>query len=172
MSFAKLFSNPPNFLLLDEPTTHLDIDGRIKLEELLKNYEGTFCVVSHDITFIRNINAQIIHINKNHITRYHGNYDYFLSKRKGQVFDTSNKSKSTNIKKTKRKQKIVHRESKKIKNDKLNHLETELDTLYEQQKELINKTQDSQSDFIEINKKLTYINERIKKIENEWELLS
>ena len=40
------------------------------------------------------------------------------------------------------------------------------------EKELINKTQDSQSDFIEINKQLTHINERINSIENEWELLS
>ena len=174
LSFAKLFSDPPNFLLLDEPTTHLDIDGRIKLEELLKNYEGTFCVVSHDITFIKNINAQIVHINKNRITRYHGNYDYYLSKRKDLVLDSSNKSKSKNknIKKTKRKEKLVTRETKKIKNDKLKHLEEELDSLYDQQKELINKTQDSQSDFIEINKQLTHINERINSIENEWELLS
>ena len=70
LSFAKLFTNPPNFLLLDEPTTHLDIDGRIKLEDLLKNYEGTFCIVSHDITFIKNINADIVHVDKNRITRY------------------------------------------------------------------------------------------------------
>ena len=136
MSFAKLFSDPPNFLLLDEPTTHLDIDGRIKLEELLKNYEGTFCIVSHDITFIKNINAQIVHINKNRITRYHGNYDYYLSKREDLVLDSSNKSKSKNknIKKTKRKEKLITRETKKIKNDKLKHLEKELDSLYDQKK--------------------------------------
>ena len=67
---------------------------------------------------------------------------------------------------------MVTRETKKIKNDKLKHLEKELDSLYDQQKELINKTQDSQSDFIEINKQLTHINERINSIENEWELLS
>ena len=130
--------------------------------------------MSHDITFIKNINAQIVHINKNRITRYHGNYDYYLSKRKDLVLDSSNKSKSKNknIKKTKRKEKLITRETKKIKNDKLKHLEKELDSLYDQQKELINKTQDSQSDFIEINKQLTHINERINSIENEWELLS
>ena len=130
--------------------------------------------MSHDITFIKNINAQIVHINKNRIIRYHGNYDYYLSKRKDLVLDSSNKSKSKNknIKKTKRKEKLITRETKKIKNDKLKHLEKELDSLYDQQKELINKTQDSQSDFIEINKQLTHINERINSIENEWELLS
>ena len=37
LSFAKMFSNPPNYLILDEPTTHLDIDGRAGLEKLLKD---------------------------------------------------------------------------------------------------------------------------------------
>ena len=44
LSFARMFSNPPNYLILDEPTTHLDIDGRAGLEKLLKDYEGTICV--------------------------------------------------------------------------------------------------------------------------------
>ena len=61
-----------NFMILDEPTTHLDIDGRAGLEKLLKDYEGTICVVSHDITFIRNLNAHIIHVNNNEIDRYYG----------------------------------------------------------------------------------------------------
>ena len=116
--------------------------------------------------------GKIVHINKNRITRYHGNYDYYLSKRKDLILESTNKSKNKNIKKRKRKEKLITRETKKIKNDKLKHLEKELDSLYDQQKELINKTQDSQSDFIEINKQLTHINERINSIENEWELLS
>ena len=37
LSFARMFSNPPNYLILDEPTTHLDIDGRAGLEKLLKD---------------------------------------------------------------------------------------------------------------------------------------
>ncbi len=174
LSFAKLFTNPPNFLLLDEPTTHLDIDGRIKLEDLLKNYEGTFCIVSHDITFIKNINADIVHVDKNRITRYYGNYDYFLSKTKNENLKTAinNKTKNTNIKKLKRKQNSEERATQKIIDDKIKNLEIELDNLYDQQKNLLDKTQSSNTDFIEINRQLTQINHRIKIIEKEWEKIS
>ena len=174
LSFAKLFTNPPNFLLLDEPTTHLDIDGRIKLEDLLKNYEGTFCIVSHDITFIKNINADIVHVDKNRITRYYGNYDYFLSKTKNEKLKTAinNKTKNTNIKKLKRKQNSEERATQKIIDDKIKNLEIELDNLYDQQKILLDKTQSSNTDFIEINRQLTQINHRIKIIEKEWEKIS
>ncbi len=174
LSFAKLFTNPPNFLLLDEPTTHLDIDGRIKLEDLLKNYEGTFCIVSHDITFIKNINADIVHVDKNRITRYYGNYDYFLSKTKNEKLKTAinNKTKNSNIKKLKRKQNSEERATQKIIDDKIKNLEIELDNLYDQQKNLLDKTQSSNTDFIEINRQLTQINHRIKIIEKEWEKIS
>lgn len=175
LSFARLFSNPPNFLLLDEPTTHLDIDGRIKLEQLLKNYEGTFCIVSHDITFIKNVNADIIHVDKNKITRYHGNYDYFLSKTKQEYELTDNKkNKITNQKtrKSNRKKNLELRQNKSKTSEKLKTLEKELDILYDQQKSLISETQSTESDFLAINKNLIHINKRIKIIEKEWELLS
>ena len=174
LSFAKLFTNPPNFLLLDEPTTHLDIDGRIKLEDLLKNYEGTFCIVSHDITFIKNINADIVHVDKNRITRYYGNYDYFLSKTKNEKTKPAinKKTKNTNFKKLQRKQNSDERATQKIIDDKIKNLEIELDNLYDQQKILLDKTQSSNTDFIEVNKKLTQINNRIKIIEKEWEKIS
>ena len=174
LSFAKLFTNPPNFLLLDEPTTHLDIDGRIKLEDLLKNYEGTFCIVSHDITFIKNINADIVHVDKNRITRYYGNYDYFLSKTKNEKTKPAinKKTKNTNFKKLQRKQNSDERATQKIIDDKIKNLEIELDNLYDQQKILLDKTQNSNTDFIEVNKKLTQINNRIKIIEKEWEKIS
>jgi ATP-binding cassette, subfamily F, member 3 len=51
VAFARLLIKPPNFLVLDEPTTHLDIQARERLEEALQNFEGTMCVVSHDIDF-------------------------------------------------------------------------------------------------------------------------
>jgi ATP-binding cassette subfamily F protein 3 len=71
---------PNNFLLLDEPTTHLDIAAREALEEALQNYDGTLCLVSHDIAFVRNVATTIFHLTPGKITRYYGNYDYFRQK--------------------------------------------------------------------------------------------
>ena len=174
LSFARMFSNPPNYLILDEPTTHLDIDGRAGLEKLLKDYEGTICVVSHDITFIRNLNAHIIHVNNNEIDRYYGNYDYFLNKSNNQLKNTPHKTKTKkiNIKKEQRKTKAESRLIKQEKAKKLKSLEKNLDELHRHQKILINKTKESNADFMNINKDLNNIAKKIKLIESEWEKVS
>ncbi|MCK5676046.1 MAG: ABC-F family ATP-binding cassette domain-containing protein, partial [Verrucomicrobia bacterium] len=80
LAFARLFIDPPNFLLLDEPTTHLDVNGREALESALKDYKGALCVVSHDVTFVRNIAEHIIAIDQTGVSRYPGGYDYYLEK--------------------------------------------------------------------------------------------
>ena len=174
LSFARMFSNPPNYLILDEPTTHLDIDGRAGLEKLLKDYEGTICVVSHDITFIRNLNAHIIHVNNNEIDRYYGNYDYFLNKSNNQLKNTPHetKTKKINIKKEQRKTKAESRLIKQEKAKKLKSLEKNLDELHRHQKILINKTKESDADFMNITKDLNNIAKKIKLIESEWEKVS
>ena len=174
LSFARMFSNPPNYLILDEPTTHLDIDGRAGLEKLLKDYEGTICVVSHDITFIRNLNAHIIHVNNNEIDRYYGNYDYFLNKSNDQLKNThpETKPKKINIKKEQRKTKAESRLIKQEKAKKLKSLEKNLDELHRHQKILIDKTKKSDADFMNINKDLNNIAKKIKLIESEWEKIS
>ena len=174
LSFARMFSNPPNYLILDEPTTHLDIDGRAGLEKLLKDYEGTICIVSHDITFIRNLNANIIHVNNNEIDRYYGNYDYFLNKSNNQSknIHPETKTKKINIKKEQRKTKAESRLIKQKKLMKLKSLEKNLDELYKHQKNLIDKTKESDADFMNINKDLNNITKKIKLIESEWEKVS
>lgn len=77
LAFARLLVNPPNFLLLDEPTTHLDIAAREMLEEALQHYEGTLCIVSHDVTFVEKVATGIIAMRPPGIARFPGNYsDY------------------------------------------------------------------------------------------------
>ena len=174
LSFAKMFSNPPNYLILDEPTTHLDIDGRAGLEKLLKDYEGTICIVSHDITFIRNLDAHIIHVNNNEINRYYGNYDYFLNKSNNQLInkDSEIKTKKINYKKEQRKSKAELRLIKQQKTKKLKNLEKSLDELHKHQKVLIDKTKESNADFMKINTDLNETAKKIKLIESEWEAIS
>lgn len=80
LAFARIFINPPNFLILDEPTTHLDLAGRQALEQALETYRGTVCFVSHDVHFVRHVATSILAMTPPGVTRYHGGYDYYLEK--------------------------------------------------------------------------------------------
>jgi ATP-binding cassette, subfamily F, member 3 len=85
LAFARIFINPPNLLLLDEPTTHLDLNGREALEAAIQQYQGTVCLVSHDISFVRNTANGIISIGKEGVKRWLGGYDDFLSQSGGKL---------------------------------------------------------------------------------------
>lgn len=85
LAFARIFINPPNLLLLDEPTTHLDIQGREALEQAICQYKGTVCFVSHDSSFVRNTANGVISIGSEGVRRWLGGYDDFLSQSGGKV---------------------------------------------------------------------------------------
>jgi ATP-binding cassette, subfamily F, member 3 len=77
LALAKLLLDPPNVLLLDEPTTHLDMASVDSLIEALKEFEGTVCCISHDLYFLNALADHVVHIDQGKITLYPGNYDYF-----------------------------------------------------------------------------------------------
>jgi ATP-binding cassette, subfamily F, member 3 len=82
LALARLLVNPPNLLLMDEPTTHLDIASIDALIGALKNYEGTFIFISHDVHFIKALAENVLHVHSGRLTPYAGNYDYYLEKSK------------------------------------------------------------------------------------------
>jgi len=84
---AKLLVNPPNFICLDEPTTHLDIDGVEALTSCFQKYEGTLCFISHDLFFVKNIANHIVEVMPGELKNYHGNLDYYLEKKAGTALD-------------------------------------------------------------------------------------
>jgi len=80
LAFLRLFFTAPNFLLLDEPTTHLDLDGRRLLEDALRKYKGTIFLVSHDIDFVRAVATSVLEITRDGIRQFPGGYDYYREK--------------------------------------------------------------------------------------------
>ena len=78
LSLAKLLLSKSNFLLLDEPTNHLDSASREELEKTLADYSGTLLIISHDRYFINKLADRVLVLDKNGITEYLGNYDYYV----------------------------------------------------------------------------------------------
>ena len=80
LALVKLLLDPPNLLLMDEPTTHLDVGSIDALIGALRQYEGTFIFISHDVHFIRAMATTVLHISSGRLTPYAGDYDYYLDK--------------------------------------------------------------------------------------------
>jgi ATP-binding cassette subfamily F protein 3 len=82
LALVKLLLDPPNLLLMDEPTTHLDMNSIDALLYALDQFEGTLIFISHDVYFIRALAGHVVHINAGELTHYPGDYQYYLDKTK------------------------------------------------------------------------------------------
>lgn len=82
LAFARILIRPPNLLLLDEPTTHLDVESREALQDAIAAYEGTVVLVSHDVEFVRAVALGIVAVapDGGGVRRYAGGYDYYREK--------------------------------------------------------------------------------------------
>jgi ATP-binding cassette subfamily F protein 3 len=99
LALVKLLLDPPNLLLMDEPTTHLDVGSIDALIGALKQYHGTLIFISHDVHFIRAIATSVLHLTASPVrqldglglgqaptgsglTFYPGDYQYYIDKSK------------------------------------------------------------------------------------------
>ena len=80
LNLVKFLVDPPNLLLMDEPTTHLDIHTVESLIMALGSYEGTLVFISHDVHFIRKLATKVLHVKEGKVTLHLGGYDDFLER--------------------------------------------------------------------------------------------
>jgi ATP-binding cassette, subfamily F, member 3 len=87
---AKMLMRPANFLLLDEPSNHLDMAAREVLQNALQEFEGTLCLITHDRHLMNAIANRVVEVNNGRLSPYLGNYDDYLYK-KGLEKDAAEK---------------------------------------------------------------------------------
>jgi ATP-binding cassette, subfamily F, member 3 len=195
LALIKLLLAPPNLLLLDEPTTHLDIPSIDAFIKALQNYTGTVVFVSHDVHFIRAIAKHTIQIEAGKTTQYVGDYDYYLrksgatSEQRGLVAGlknaspqvTKNRNEKIRVVNAKERRKIAA-EKRKVENEKRKKiekrvmiLESEILTLEEEQAEITKLLEDpdSYSDSEkakEMNVEAARIAKKLSERNYEWEI--
>lgn len=82
LAFAKMLLNPANFIILDEPTNHIDAQTKDILLGALMDYEGTLLVVSHDRHFVDMLVNKVAELRQGSILWHIGTYQEYLEKRK------------------------------------------------------------------------------------------
>ncbi|WP_126174018.1 ABC-F family ATP-binding cassette domain-containing protein [Altericroceibacterium xinjiangense] len=81
VALAGLLFSQPDFLLLDEPSNHLDLEAVLWLEDFLKSYPATILLVSHERDFLNSVVDHILHLGSGKLTLYPGGYDAFERQR-------------------------------------------------------------------------------------------
>jgi ATP-binding cassette subfamily F protein uup len=177
---AKLFTQPANLLVMDEPTNDLDAETLDLLEDLLMNYKGTLILVSHDRAFINNVvTSSIVFDDDGQVREYVGGYDDWLAQRQ-QDKDREQKAKTAiakpvskpTEKATKKKSNLTYQEQLDLaampeKIEALEQQQTQLMTVmndpafYQQSQDKIKATQDE----------LSALTETLEKAYSRWDEL-
>ena len=99
LELCRIFYTKPNFLILDEPTNHMDLAGKEALEKMLTSYEGTVLFVSHDRYFINQVATGILAFGENDVQFYGMNYAQYLEEIKRQTPGRETGNAATNVRK-------------------------------------------------------------------------
>jgi ATP-binding cassette, subfamily F, member 3 len=198
LALVKLLLDPPNLLLMDEPTTHLDMSSIDALAYALDQFQGTLIFISHDVYFIRALANHVVHVNAGQLTHYPGGYDYYLDKTKalsaraaltaGLEVASANSSlanrQSTNAiegvsrkeqKRFEAEQRQARSRERKEQHQIVARLEKEIQTLEQKQSELTAElekpeTYEKAGRAMEINRELVEVQDRLEELTPEWEL--
>lgn len=179
LCFARIFVNPPNLLVLDEPTTHLDIAAREALQAAIKQYQGTVCMVSHDIEFVENTAETIIAMEPPGVRKYPGTYQYYLEKSSqlnaaGAAPASSAGADTTDQRKERRRERARLRQELQAEKKKYEKEVTRLENVIEQadheSRRILEQLSSGESlDFPTLNRRLHELQIDQERYTREWE---
>jgi ATP-binding cassette subfamily F protein 3 len=179
LAFARIFAAQPNLVLLDEPTTHLDIEAREGLQRAMKAYTGTLCFVSHDVAFTRAVANRIIRLGPNGLASFPGGYDYFREKtaERDSRHPHSTARPAGNrppLRRVRRRERAQEREQQRRQTmatrRELRRLESLIETLESEQQRLLDQiAAHPQADYEQINRRLQEIQTALSAHNSRWE---
>jgi len=191
LALVKLLLDPPNLLLMDEPTTHLDMASIEALIAALEQYQGTLIFISHDVYFIRAIANHVVHVKAGRLTPYPGEYQYYLDKTAAQEAlsqaqvpsrskpaesDSNDRpaARARDQKRLEAEERQARSRLRKAQQKTVTALETEIATLEQRQATLTAElekpeTYDKGGRAAEINRELLADLQRLKELTAQWE---
>lgn len=177
LALCCMLLKPLNFLILDEPTHHLDIQSKDVLKEALKNYEGTFLLVSHDRDFLTGLTHRLLELDDYRIRDQHMDILELIEKRKALQGADIGKS-SARVKEEKVSKPTDHRDRREQDKERrrlqsaVTRTEKQLGELEQEEKALQEKVMKGGMPPAELEKGYTQLGELAKRISQvmlEWE---
>ena len=167
LALSKIFRRRPNFLILDEPTNHMDIIGKETLEKLLMDFSGTVIVVSHDRYLINRVAKSLIVFEKGGVRYFDGTFDEYEEREKETAEEVA-KEKPEKTKKTGGERYVESKEEARRKH-RVEFLEKKITALEEELSRAQAKLDDEtvNTDY----KKVMAVEEEIKTIEEKLDPL-
>ena len=167
LALSKIFRRRPNFLILDEPTNHMDIIGKETLEKLLMDFSGTVIVVSHDRYLINRVAKSLIVFENGGVRYFDGTFDEYEEKEKETAEEVA-KEKPEKTKKTGGERYVESKEEARRKH-RVEFLEKKITALEEELSRAHAKLDDEtvNTDY----KKVMAVEEEIKTIEEKLDPL-
>jgi ATP-binding cassette subfamily F protein 3 len=191
LALVKLLLDPPNLLLMDEPTTHLDMSSIDALLYALDQFEGTLLFISHDVYFIRALADHVVHVNAGQLTAYAGDYQYYLDKTKavsarealtaGAKTEAPARSAEARPTVDRKEQKRIEAERRQARSNKrkgqqqlVHQLEKQIQELEKRQGELTAElekqaTYDTPGRAMQVNRELVDVQEDLAGATKQWE---
>lgn len=177
LQLCKIFKKQANLLLLDEPTNHMDILGKVSLENILKEYKGSLIFVSHDRCFVNKIADSILAFEPEGIVYFEGNYEEYRRKREEQNEENVLEEKMSSSKKKNTNNDYFKKKEETRRKNKISKLELEIQQKENEIKLLKDKMQSEEicTEYVklkELQDEISRLEDIIEEKMEEWEQLN